>query len=157
MAKRPDAEKMADEEAIVCFFAGDGTNAPRYPKHNSREEKNARAAMARRVRDFMQGFSAEMIALAIDPDTPSRIPGLKPLRKIRFESVARGKASTWRRDLRVADFIRREIGKSDQPRKGWRAEGKDRSRARIGCWKIRDKPRYRTSDLEATPDNARCQ
>jgi hypothetical protein len=78
--------------------------------NNSREEKDARAAMARRIRDFMQGFLAEVIALAIDPNTPSHIIGLKPLRMVRFESVARGKASTWRRDLRVLHFIRMEIG-----------------------------------------------
>jgi hypothetical protein len=107
----PDrARKMADEEVVVGFFAGDGTDAPRYPAHNSKEEKTARAALARIVRDHMPGFSGEILALAIDPVTPSRFIGMKPLRTIRFESVARGKTSTWRRDLRVAHFIRTEIG-----------------------------------------------
>jgi hypothetical protein len=101
---------MADEEIIVGFFAGDGTEAPRYPTHNSKEEKKARAALARVVRDHIPGFSGEILALAIDPDTPSRFVGMKPLRTVRFESVARGRASTWRRDLHIAHFIRAEIG-----------------------------------------------
>jgi hypothetical protein len=89
--------------------ATDASGQPitRYLKHNSPEEREARAALARRVRDSMSGFSGELLALAIDPLTPSSIPGMKPTRRVRFESPARGKSSTWARDSLVVDFIRR--------------------------------------------------
>jgi hypothetical protein len=120
VATDPDpnrARKMKDEEIVVKFFAGDGSDAPQYPPHDSTKEKEARAALARIVRDYVPGFSGEMLALAVDPDMPSRFIGMRPLRKIRFESVARGKASTWRRDLHIADFIRKEISNTASPGK----------------------------------------
>jgi hypothetical protein len=127
IATDPDPErerKIADETLSMQLLAGvhfskKGRPAIRYLKHNSAEERNARAALARTVRDFMPGFSGELLALAIDPRTPSKIPGMAPTRRIRFESPARGKSSQWARDLLVVGAIRRALfhsktGKEDQ-------------------------------------------
>jgi hypothetical protein len=57
----------------------------------------------------MPGFSGELLALAIDPYTPSRFSGMKPTRRIRFESPARGKPSTWVRDRMVIGFVRQQL------------------------------------------------
>jgi hypothetical protein len=111
LATDPDQErerKMADEALALHLLAGfqDGTPAIQYPKPNSSDEQIARAALARIVRDHVPGFSGELLALAIDPHTPSKTPGMVPTRRIRFESPARGQPSTWARDLLVIGAIR---------------------------------------------------
>jgi hypothetical protein len=106
-------QQMADEELALALLASDGVGAS-YPKHNSAKEKECRKALARIVRDKLNGFSGELLALAIDPETPSRYIGMTPTRQIRFESVRRGRPSTWRRDVLIAGFIRRELARSQK-------------------------------------------
>src|SRR5258708_2280213 len=90
--------KIADEELALQLLAGYSTNGrTRYLKHNSPEEKLARAALARIVRRKMSGglsLSGELLALAIDPATETKFVGMKPTRRVRFESLRRGKPST---------------------------------------------------------------
>jgi hypothetical protein len=114
---RTDDEKIADDLLCMRLLAGfcedkSGRVTTSYLKHNSYAERQARAALARRVRESMRGFTGELLALAIDPRTPSEYPGMKPTRRVRFESPARGKGSTWARDLLVVHFIRAELRKS---------------------------------------------
>jgi hypothetical protein len=108
--QRPDEEKMADESLSIQLLAGydveKGTTKPL--KHNSPEERKARAALARIVRERMPGFSGELLALAIDTRTPSTWPGMKAARRIKFESSTRGKPSTFMRNTLVVDFIRKQ-------------------------------------------------
>lgn len=105
-----DKDKMADEALSIRLLAGFDVDSGHtsFLKHNSFEERNARAALARVVRDQMRGFSGELLALAIDPRTASTWPNMKPARKIRFESPGRGKGSTLMRDKLIVDFIRRQ-------------------------------------------------
>jgi len=106
--------KMADEEAALRLFTGDPDTNYRYPQKGSPEELHCRRALARIVRDHMPGFSGEFLALAIDPDTKSRFIGTTPTRKIQFESVNRGNRSMWRRNVRIAEFIRMQLAECDQ-------------------------------------------
>jgi hypothetical protein len=114
----PDRDrKIADEELSLQLLAGRhfGTNGQpitRYLTPNGSEERLARAALARIGREHVGGFSGELLALAIDPITPSKWPGAKPTRHVRFESPARGKPSAWARDLLVVGHIRRELFRS---------------------------------------------
>jgi hypothetical protein len=108
---RSDAEKIADEELSLQLLAGfrmgeNGKPITGFLKHNSSQESKARAALARLVRDHMPGNSGELLALAIDPRTPSKDRMMKPTRRVRFESPARGRSSTWARALFVVDHIR---------------------------------------------------
>jgi hypothetical protein len=105
------SRKVADEELSLRLLAGfrmknGSPTKGEFPKHNSFEERQARAALARIVRDHVPGFSGELLALAIDPLTPSKIPGMKPARRVAFTSPARGRSSTWARDMFVIDHIR---------------------------------------------------
>jgi hypothetical protein len=106
VATNPDPErerKVADETLALQLLAD-------YPSHiepDSAEEVIARAALARCVRDGMRGFAGELLALAIDPDTPPAIPGAKPIRRVRFETPGR-RASTWARDMVIGQFIAAE-------------------------------------------------
>jgi hypothetical protein len=52
----------------------------------------------------------KFLALAIDPETESRLIGVRPIRKIKFENPSKGHASRWRRDHIIADFIRQHVG-----------------------------------------------
>jgi hypothetical protein len=110
-----EAEKIAEEALILRLLAGfaeDDRGQPitSYLKHNSREEKRARALLAAQIREGkLAGFAKELLALAIDPATPSTHLGMKPTRTVQFISPSRGKASTWAHDLLVADFIKRKL------------------------------------------------
>jgi hypothetical protein len=107
-SKRSDGEKMADEALSIGLLAGFDvdTGITKNLTRNSPEERKARAALARLIRDKMLGFSGELLAMAIDPRTPSTWPGMKPTRRIRFENP--GRASTLMRDKHVVDFIRKQ-------------------------------------------------
>jgi hypothetical protein len=117
IATNPDPErarKIEDETLalrLLAGFAQDDHDRPitQYLKNNSRDERLACAALARIVRDHVPGFSGELLALALDPHTASKIPGMKATRRVRFESPARGKPSTWARDLLVVNCIRTEL------------------------------------------------
>ncbi len=85
---RTDDEKIADEWLCLRLLAGyaedeQGRVVTSYLRHNSYEEREARAALARRLRDIGPlGSTLELLALAIDPRTPSNLPGMRPTRKI---------------------------------------------------------------------------
>jgi hypothetical protein len=111
IAVRSQDDKIADHEAIMTLLAGtprtqNGRTAIRYPEHNSPEEKRGRAALAREVSEKIPGYVGQLLALAIDPRAPTKIPGMKATRHIHFKSPARGHGSTWHRDLGIVAFIR---------------------------------------------------
>ena len=122
IATNPDPErarKIEDETLALKLLAGfdedeHGRPRTRYLGKNSREERIACGALARLVRDKMGGFSGELLALALDPYTPSKTPGMKPTRQIQFESPSRGQPSTWARDLLVVNLIRTELFHSNK-------------------------------------------
>jgi hypothetical protein len=104
---RTDDEKMIDEALSIQLLAGFDVETGKqinFP-HNSAAEKKARAALARIVRENMAGFSGELLALAIDPQTKSTWPDMRPARKIKFEKP--GRRSTLIRDKLIVDYIRR--------------------------------------------------
>jgi hypothetical protein len=113
--ERPDEGKMLDEALSIRLLAGFDVDSGQttFLKNNSPEERRAREALARLVREKMKGFSGELLALAIDPRTPSPWKDMKPTRRVRFESPGRGKSSTLMRDKLVVDFIRSERRRSD--------------------------------------------
>lgn len=97
---------------LLAGFTDDaaGRSVTKYLKPNGSEEKRARKVLAQQLRDGrLLGLSRELLALAIDPSTASTFPGMRPTRRVRFESPARGKGSTWARDLVVVDYIRRSL------------------------------------------------
>ncbi|KRR22642.1 hypothetical protein CQ14_31020 [Bradyrhizobium lablabi] len=113
---RSDQEKMADEIASIRLLSGYDvdleTNAP-FATHFSAEERELRAALARTIRDQMNGFSAELLALAIDPFTPSAWPDMRPARKVKF--LAQGLQSTLFIEKQVIGFIRRMRASEKKP------------------------------------------
>jgi hypothetical protein len=98
-------QKIADEVLITRLLGGlpvDGkkplvTNYDLTPK----EEKRARAALAQQLRNA--GF--ELLALAIDPDTPSPVPGLRPTRKILIQALTQGPAQHSIRNQLIIGYI----------------------------------------------------
>jgi hypothetical protein len=104
---RTDDEKMADEALSIALLAGWHVDSGKQINltHNSADELKARAALARIIREKMNGFSGELLALAIDPQTESTWPDMRPARKIKFEKP--GRPSTLMRDKLVVDYIRR--------------------------------------------------
>jgi hypothetical protein len=112
---RTDYEKIADEALSIQLLAGFDADSGKQIslKHNSAAEKKARAALARIIREQMNGFSGELLALAIDPQTESSWPGMKPARKIKFEK--QGRQSALMRDKLIVDYIRRLRSASTEP------------------------------------------
>ena len=113
-AKWP-ADRIADHALALELLAGFNEDHPKqtkYLKRNSPEEKLARAALAREIRKEMRGFVGELLALAIDPDTPTKSATLRPCRRIRFESPARGNPVKWARDLLIVGAIKKELHES---------------------------------------------
>src|SRR5207244_2826839 len=55
------------------------------------------------IRDQMKGHSGELLALSIDPFTPSEWAGMRPARTIKFENP--GRQSTVFLDQEVVQFI----------------------------------------------------
>jgi hypothetical protein len=114
---RPDDEKMADEALSIRLLAGfdvDKSENVAFPKNFGAEERKLRAALARTIREQMRGPSAELLALAIDPFTPSTWPHMRPTRKIRF--VNPGQQSKLMIEKQVVDFICRLRFNSTQER-----------------------------------------
>jgi hypothetical protein len=106
--RRDWLRKEADAPLILRLLAGfkddNGVVVTDYDLTPD-EEKQARAALARGLRSGIRGFSQELLALAIDPDTPSSWPGMHPTRKIKFENVGRGPPSNWARDILIVEYI----------------------------------------------------
>jgi hypothetical protein len=105
--KRTDSAKMADEALSICLLSGfdvDKMNNTPFPAHFSADEREARAALARIIRDQMTGYSAELLAMAVDPFTPSAWPHMRPTRKIKF--LNQGRQSTLMIEKQVVDYIR---------------------------------------------------
>lgn len=117
VAARSNDQAMADEALSIRLLAGYDVDTGRtsFLKRNGPEERKAREALARLVREKMSGFSGELLALAIDPRTPSTWPDMKPTRRVQFVSPGRGKSSTLMRDKLVVDFIRRLRARETQP------------------------------------------
>ena len=108
----PEAErKIADEKLCLWLLTGYSVDDGKigFPKSGSTEEWAARAALARRIRDDMGGFTGDFLACAVDPRTPLAPPSVaRPIRRIRFDKP-RGKPPTVMRDLLVVDFIKRKL------------------------------------------------
>jgi hypothetical protein len=61
----PERERKIKDDALALKLLGgtpDGLEPTKYLKPNSRDERIARAALARRVRDLMGGYSGELLA-----------------------------------------------------------------------------------------------
>lgn len=115
--KRSDEEKIADEAASIRLLAGydvDASTNATAPKHFSAEEKQLRAALARTIRDQMTGYSAELLALAIDPFTPSTWPDMRPTAKVKF--FRQGRPSSLMLEKQIVHYIRRLRFNSKKPR-----------------------------------------
>jgi hypothetical protein len=110
--KRANDDKMADDMLALELLAGSPNG--RNSKHFSQREKQLRAALARRIRDQMGGYTGELLALAIDPFTASAWPGMKPTTKLKF--MRQGRPSSLLIERRVVAFIREQIGKSKSQR-----------------------------------------
>jgi hypothetical protein len=115
-SSRTDEEKMADESLSIQLLAGFDVDTGNLISlaHNSAAELKARAALARIIREKMNGFSGELLALAIDPHTKSARHGWRPARKIKFEKP--GRKSTMLREKQIIDYIRRMRFDSTEPR-----------------------------------------
>ncbi len=72
--QRETADAQADEAAAIRLLSGyctdSGANVD-FPEHRSADEQRDRAALARLVRERLPGLSGELLALSIDPVTPS--------------------------------------------------------------------------------------
>lgn len=105
---RTDDEKMADEVASIRLLAGYDVNTSANvaaPKHNSVEERQLRAALAQTIRDQMKGLSGELLALAIDPFTPSTWPQMRKTVQVKFQR--QGRPSSLLLEHQIVDYIRR--------------------------------------------------
>ncbi|PJG56633.1 hypothetical protein CVM73_03535 [Bradyrhizobium forestalis] len=113
---RSDAEKMADESAAIRLLSGYDVDLGRNvdsPSHFSADENEMRAALARTIRDQMKGISAELLALAIDPFTPSPWPTMRPTAKVYF--MRQGRPSSLILERQVVDYIRQLRARSEKP------------------------------------------
>jgi hypothetical protein len=116
---------VAEDKLILRLLAGfheDAKGRPivSYLEPGSVEELEARAALARQLRDNTLGnLARELLALAIAPNIPSARRDMRPTLEIVFKNKARGNKSAWARNRLVISFI-----------KGWirekRKEGKGR-------------------------------
>jgi len=67
----------------------------------------------------MTGPAAELLALAIDPDTPSEMLTMRPTGKIKFEGLRRGKRSTWAQELVFVFSVLKQLQKERPLPKGY--------------------------------------
>jgi hypothetical protein len=138
---KTDDEKAADELLLMRLLAGyhvdqDGVEVTDF-RLTSREERRAREVLAQQLRDgSLAWLTKELLALAIDPDTPSAQPDLWPTRKIVFQRPPKGGSLTWARDRAIIFEIkkRRRQGETDEDAVTGAAEryGLERSRT----WEI---------------------
>jgi hypothetical protein len=108
-----EEDREAEELLVLRLLANFDDERPTEIKSldpDSPDEKRARAILAKQVREGrLGGITKELLALAIDPWSGSTWPGMRPVRKIRFNSATTGPPSTWARDLVVVDFIRKHL------------------------------------------------
>jgi hypothetical protein len=108
-----------EELLLMRLLAGlddDNPNEPKFLEPDSPDEKRARAALAKQVREGrLGGFAKELLALAIDPWTETTWPGMRPTRKIKFTSATPGPPATWARDLLIVHFIREQLRDNGGP------------------------------------------
>jgi hypothetical protein len=109
VAKKTEEDKQ--DKLVLRWLAGfhedeKGRPITSYLGRNSPEECKARTVLARQLRaNTLSGLAREILALAIDPETPSE-RGIPAVWKIEFTSPARGGKSTWARDRLIVAFIR---------------------------------------------------
>jgi hypothetical protein len=103
--KRTDEDKARDDALALELL--------RVRKRTRKDEIKLRAALARRIRDFMKTMTGELLALAIDPHTESKWANLKPTKTVKFEQ--RGRPPKVLNKNFVIEFIRKEIGASTDP------------------------------------------
>jgi hypothetical protein len=119
-----EAEKIAEEALILRLLVGlhedkDGRPITSYVDPDSSEGKKALAALARQVREGTLSYLArDQLALALDPETPSPIPGNKPICRIKFERVDKGNPPTWARDEIIAHWIDIWLWKNNSSKAG---------------------------------------
>jgi hypothetical protein len=120
--EQPNRDPAEQEELLLlrllAGFDDDNPSEPRFLDQDSPDEKIARAALAKQIREGrLGGFAKELLALAIDPWTKTTWPGMRPTRKIKFTNATPGPPSTWARDLLIVHFIRQQLrdngGKDD--------------------------------------------
>jgi hypothetical protein len=103
MDERDDADKAKDDELCRQFLADS------FLVLSAQEEREARAALARRIRDQMPvSITRELLALAVDPDAAPSIPGMVPTRKFLFENAAKGQPSEWRRHSHIRYLMKKQ-------------------------------------------------
>jgi hypothetical protein len=107
-----DREKIADETLAIKLLGGFDVDTGQNIELKSDDKKKARQALARLIRDKLHGFAGELLALAIDPTTPTTWPGgpdnMRPTCSIKFVNLPGG-GSSLLREKYVVDFIRRRI------------------------------------------------
>jgi hypothetical protein len=147
---------VEEEKLVLRFLAGfhedkKGRVIVSYPKRNSSEERKARTVLARQLRNnTLGGIAREILACAIDPETPSDL-GIPSVWKIKFTSRARRNKSPWVRNRFVVAFIelrlRHNPDESEEAAKGaaedafrlgrsqiaeiWQRHKEDRARAAV--------------------------
>lgn len=132
----------ADEMLLMRLLAGyhvdqNGREITKFLDKNSPEEHKTRKLLAQQLRDgSIAYYTRELLALAIDPATPSAVPGLSPTRKIVFQKPPKGGSLTWARDRAIIYEIKKRIwqGETDEKAVTGAAEhyGLERSRT----WEI---------------------
>ncbi len=107
----------ADEMLLMRLLAGYRRGVISSLPKNSPEEQKARKLLAQQLRDgSIAYYTRELLALAIDPETPSAVPGLSPARKIVFQKPPKGGSLTWARDRVIIYEIKKRIwqGETDE-------------------------------------------
>jgi hypothetical protein len=114
-----DAVAEQEELLLMRLLAGFDDYNPGEPKYldsDSPDERRAREALAKQLREGRLGGPAkELLALAIDPWTETTWPGMKPTRKIKFIGATPGPSATWARDLLIVHFIREQLRDNGGP------------------------------------------
>jgi hypothetical protein len=146
-APASSGDAIAEEALLMRLLAGLDDNDPNKPKFldpDSPDEKRARAALAKQLREGrLGGFARELLALAIDPWTKTAWEGMRPTLKITFASATPGPRATWARDLLIVYFIREQLrdkgGPEDAALKAAETKfrlGKSQTHAIWKRWKI---------------------
>jgi hypothetical protein len=120
--EKTDEEKAADEMLILRLLAGfhedeNGRAITSRLDKDSPEERQARKVLAQQLRDgILNPITRELLALAIDPETPSPHPTMRPTRKVVFQRPPKGGTLDWARERVIIYDIKDQIsqGKANQ-------------------------------------------